>query len=174
MFGALPSPPDREDIFKRSDSADQIELDDLGVRERFQQRLEDGHDFYIYSRNGDLAAYFWLSENRAAPFAFGFNVIVPENVRYIWGCRVLDKFQGQGLYKKMLQEARSSVQAHTREIFITAESDNTASIRGIESAGFAPRFDYRILKLGKFYVYIRGIDFISLKSANSVQQVFTA
>jgi RimJ/RimL family protein N-acetyltransferase len=55
----------------------------------------------------------------------------------IGNCVTSQNYRGQSIYPKMIQRIATHLLSHdTQEVFIIVNSDNTASIRGIEKAGF--------------------------------------
>lgn len=128
---------------------------DRGRSERFLQRAAEGHTAFGYLDPGDaLVAYFWLSiPDRApvtAPWAFpDLRFEVPVGHAYAWDCHTAEAWRGQGLYRAGLRRLRGLAAGRgAAGVSIVSERGNEASARGIAAAGFAPAFDYAVLRLG--------------------------
>lgn len=96
--------------------------------------IYDGvRDFFVYRENGRLGHISWLyyrgDPNRILRLEDG-----ECEVKF---CLTFPEFRGKGLYPAALRVIQQYLKEHgSQRCFICVKADNTASIRGIEKAGF--------------------------------------
>ena len=138
-------------------------------KDRYIERLQDGHRCYAYIQKGKIIAYFWVSDSNAnlTQFAFKIKLSIPKNTAYIWDCRTAPDFKRQGLYSMGLSEI-SRIYSD-KYLSINCIKHNIASKRGIEKANFIKhthimavillqKYSFCWLSKYPFKIYINSID----------------
>lgn len=130
------------------------ELCQLNKRyEKFLNRIKDGHACYGFLDQDKVIAYFWVTHSEGyAPLTFGVNFKLPSDFVYIWDCRTHTAYQRQGLYRNGLLHLLAM--NNTQSAIINCETNNTISIKGIESAGFSYDFGLNVSLFLKRFVLI--------------------
>jgi GNAT superfamily N-acetyltransferase len=154
IFIAEPNKLENKRIFIKSELIDSELISGRNLKERYDQRLSEGHMFYAYFKNYKLIAYYWLSEIRA-PLAFGEYFLFDKKFIYIWGCYVSEKFRGQGLYKLMLKEAKDiAYEKGKSKVLIYSDIKNSISIQAILNCNFKLFIDFKLIKIFKIKVLL--------------------
>ena len=111
---------------------------------RFRDRLGSSHSCYGYSLpSGEVVSYIWLSvapsHNTTVPIRFGIALTLAKRQAYVWDCATSSAHQNRGLYQAGLAHARRiAAKSGVANVFICADIDNDASVRGIRGANFHP------------------------------------
>jgi len=103
----------------------------------FHTRLERGEQFWTAQHNAKIVAYCWATRE---PVEIGevHRIISPRSDEtYLYDAFTFAAYRGQNLYPALLQRMlEHSRQEGFRRALIFVLSDNTASIRGVQKAGF--------------------------------------
>lgn len=103
----------------------------------FPARLARGEQFWTVQVDGKIVAYCWATH---APVEIGEirRVISPRGDEvYLYDAFTFAEYRGQNLYPALLQRIlEHSWHVGLRRALIFVMSDNTASIRGVQKAGF--------------------------------------
>ena len=125
-------------------------------RYQFQARLERGEQFWTAQLEAKIVSYCWATHN---PVEIGevHCVVNPRgDETYLYDAFTCAEYRGHNLYPALLQGIlQHSRQAGIRRALIFVLSNNVASIRGVQKAGFREfqRMTYcNILGLSR-YVY---------------------
>jgi ribosomal protein S18 acetylase RimI-like enzyme len=106
-------------------------------RHLFHARLERGESFWTAQHDERIVAYCWATSN---PVEIGevHRVISPRGDEiYLYDAFTFPEYRGQNLYPALLQRIlEHSRQQGLRRALIFVLSDNLASIRGVQKAGF--------------------------------------
>jgi ribosomal protein S18 acetylase RimI-like enzyme len=125
-------------------------------RHVFQARLERGEQFWTAQRQGKILAYCWVTRG---PVEIGEvnRIISPRGDEvYLYDALTFPEYRGHNLYPALLQRIlEHSRQQGLRRALIFVLSDNVASIRGVQKAGFREfqRVSYYNLLGFRRYVY---------------------
>lgn len=117
---------------------------DRGRAERFAARANAGFECVGFrDRSDEICSYIWIGRGWSGPPDLpvwrGIRVAPGPVEAYLWDCRTSDAHAGRGLYRAGLSLAAGFVATEgARTVWIECPSDNVASRRGIEAAGFAP------------------------------------
>lgn len=116
---------------------------DRGRSERFAARSAAGFECVGFrDPAGEICSYIWIGRGWTDPDTLpvwrAIHVAPSPADAYFWDCRTSDAHAGRGLYRAglSLAAARAASQG-ARTAWIECPSDNVASRRGIEAAGFA-------------------------------------
>jgi hypothetical protein len=99
-------------------------------------RLKEGHRVYLATIDDTIVAYGWSAIGKAA---FGSPTVlfqVPTGNRYLYHFVTLPPWRGQGIYPRLLQNIIEHESNKSERFWIIHQQRNTASRRGIASAGF--------------------------------------
>lgn len=132
------------------------ELCDRYPEKRFHLRMIFGdQQCYVVIREGQLCAWAWVTVSPCFVSEIEFLLPVGKASVYIYDCFVQPECRGKGLYQALLRQIiidyrRPRWSRRFRTACICAEPGNTASIRGICSAGFHAFARARFLQVGRF------------------------
>jgi ribosomal protein S18 acetylase RimI-like enzyme len=104
--------------------------------------LFQGATLLVLSQDGKLCGYLWQRE--CDPFLRRYRWLTPRGLLlgYAW---VAPTFRGRGLYGRLLSTGIAlSHDRRNMPIVVYADAPNTASIRGLETAGFARLGTYEV------------------------------
>lgn len=131
-------------IFTAGEIAAGALVRDRGRAERFAARANAGFECVGFrDRTDEICSYIWIGRGWSGPS----DLPVWRSIRvapgpidaYLWDCRTSDAHAGRGLYRAGLSRATGLVATQgARSVWIECPSDNVASRRGIEAAGFTP------------------------------------
>ena len=109
----------------------------LTDRHLFQMRLERGEKFWTAQQNGHIVSYCWATQE-AVEIGEIHSLIRPRRDEiYLYDAFTFTEYRGRNLYPTLLQRILvHSREATLRRALIFVMSDNIASIRGVEKAGF--------------------------------------
>ncbi len=146
VAAAVPVVPDgyRFDTFAAAELAACALVRDRGRAERFAARAEAGFECVGFrDRSDEICSYIWIGRGWTGPSELPvwrtIRVAPGSADAYFWDCRTGDAHAGRGLYRAGLSSAaRRAASQGARSVWIECPSDNVASRRGIEAAGFAP------------------------------------
>jgi len=119
-----------------------------GRARRFVARLDDGHRCFGFVDGSNAVAYFWLTREGVAPLSFDLGLTLPPDGAYVWDCRTDQGHARRGLYREGLLRMRALHRFGS--VWISCERDNVASVKGIEGAGFAGRFEVELAKVWRW------------------------
>jgi len=106
-------------------------------RHLFPARFARGEEFWTAQREGKILSYLWATQE---PVEIGEIrcVMSPRGDEvYLYDAFTFAEYRGQNLYPALLQRVLdSSHRQGLRRALIFVLSDNTASIRGVQKAGF--------------------------------------
>lgn len=119
-----------------------------GRARRFEARLDDGHRCFGFVAGRHAVAYFWLTREGVAPLSFDLGMTLPPDSAYVWDCRTHEGHARRGLYREGLLRMRAL--PGFGSVWISSEHDNVASLKGIEGAGFAKRFEVELAKIWRW------------------------
>jgi ribosomal protein S18 acetylase RimI-like enzyme len=127
-------------IYRRLDLAawgTQLYSSHIPDRYLFPARLERGEHFWTAQSQDKIVAYCWATRE---PVEIGevHRVISPRDDEvYLYDAFTFAEYRGQNLYPALLRRIlEHSRQAGFRRALIFVMSDNAASIRGVQKAGF--------------------------------------
>lgn len=141
LHGSRPSPRPVIPVTYRKvgpDSADLI-AQTMGAPSppEILSRFEAGSHCYTAWVGGQLASYGWVSFRAEYVGEFNLRLRLIPGEAYIWDCFTLPAYRRQGLYSALLAHILSDLETSpVCRVWIGADSDNLASQRGIERAGF--------------------------------------
>lgn len=136
---------------------------DKGRRERFAERLSEGHLFFgLVDQAGQVVNYLWLClPGSGTPndlvWALGSRLRIRDDSGFIFDCRTHRDWRGRGLYTFGLGKALQVCSGTGANLaFIDCGADNVASRRGIEKAGFTRIGQLSIVRLGSMFAVLAG------------------
>ncbi|WP_165921149.1 GNAT family N-acetyltransferase [Paenibacillus albiflavus] len=111
---------------------------DSARRRVFLSFLRKGFIGLLLYSDKEWIGYGWMStlEHNHPPHFPKY--IVPERGFWIFYCHTLEKYRGQGLYKRVLTELKqiASLTSQNPELYIDTDEDNRISQKGILATGF--------------------------------------
>jgi len=111
---------------------------DSARRRVFLSFLRKGFIGLLLYSDKEWIGYGWMStlENNHPPHFPKY--IVPDRGYWIFYCHTLEKYRGQGLYKRIIAEFKqiASLKSPNPEVYIDTEEDNTISQKGILASDF--------------------------------------
>jgi ribosomal protein S18 acetylase RimI-like enzyme len=127
-------------VYRRLDAAAwavQPQTGHIPDRALFPARLRRGEHFWTAQQQDKIVAYCWVTRE---PVEIGeiHRVISPRSDEvYLYDAFTFAEYRGQNLYPALLQSIlEHSRHAGFRRALIFVMSDNEASIRGVQKAGF--------------------------------------
>ena len=119
------------DAMKRVQFYDPVEL---------ARRKKLGDVCYTATVANRVVGFCWMTNNQRYISEIAYTVRLEAGTAWVYACAVDPDFRGKGVYPAMLGQIGESLFGHgILRIRIDVESDNTASISGIEKAGFRRR-----------------------------------
>lgn len=131
--------------------------------EEATRRLGNDHKAYVAYIHNVPAAFGWVAAGKAKIGELNHEFILPENNRYLWNFRTLEKFRGLGIYPRLLQFIIKAELAKSECFWILHAPENHASQRGILKAGFKFIGEVSVLKERNVQFTLRNTD-ISLEA----------
>lgn len=124
----------------------------------FINRLNKGLNIcYMSVRNNEPAGYAWAANNHLHIENLDYTFPLKNDEFFIYSCYVEKNARGKGIYSFMLHKI---LEDHSnngyRYAYIGVSISNSASIKGIEKAGFKRYKKLSYIKIGK-YVWYNGI-----------------
>ncbi len=106
-------------------------------RHLFQARLDRSEEFWTAQHDTRIVSYCWAT-NAAVEIGEIRSIIQPRaDEIYLYDAFTFTEYRGRNLYPALLQRIlQHSREAGLRRALIFVLSDNIASIRGVEKAGF--------------------------------------
>lgn len=125
----------------------------------FINRLNNGRNTcYMAVWKNEPAGYAWAARRHLYMETLDYTFPLKPDELFIYSCYVEKYARGKGIYPLMLHKA---LQDHSESMYrcayIGVSSSNSASIRGIEKAGFKRYKKLSYIKIGK-QVWYNGID----------------
>jgi GNAT superfamily N-acetyltransferase len=108
-------------------------LNRLDVKE-IEARWQAGHRSYVGYLEGIPVTYGWIATRSASIGELDLDFALPANERYLWDFATLPRWQGRGLYPRLLQAIIEAERAERYWIIYAPE--NLPSGAGIQKAGF--------------------------------------
>jgi ribosomal protein S18 acetylase RimI-like enzyme len=109
----------------------------LTDRYLFQARLERGEQFWTAQLNNRIVSYCWATRDPVEIGEIRCRIHPRADEIYFYDAFTYAEYRGRNLYPALLQRMlEHSHHAGLRRALIFVLSDNTASIRGVEKAGF--------------------------------------
>ncbi|MGQ4807899.1 hypothetical protein NKDENANG_01265 [Candidatus Entotheonellaceae bacterium PAL068K] len=106
-------------------------------RHLFQMRLERGELFWTAQHSDRIIAYCWVTQESVAIGEVRRIISPRRDEVYLYNAFTFPEYRGQNLYPALLHRIlEHSRQQGLRRALIFVLSDNTASIRGVQKAGF--------------------------------------
>ncbi len=112
-------------------------------------RLSGGKFCYIFYAEDKYAHESWLMYDVLLPAQFGLNTGFP----VIGDCLTADQFKGKSIYPYVIGKIAEEIKVKNGGAYISVDSDNIASIRGIEKAGFRKTGRVKGLKILGVFLY---------------------
>jgi ribosomal protein S18 acetylase RimI-like enzyme len=123
-------------------------------RHLFQTRLAHGEQFWTAQKDARIVSYCWATQNPVEIGEIYCTMHPRADEVYLYDAFTFPEHRGQNLYPALLHGILvHSRQQGLRRALIFVMSDNIASIRGVQKAGFAEfqRVTYRnILGFGRY------------------------
>jgi RimJ/RimL family protein N-acetyltransferase len=104
--------------------------------EEVTKRLANDNMAFVAYMNNQPAAFGWMARDKAKIGELNHEFILPTGNRYLWNFRTLEAFRGQGIYPALLQYIIQNGGIGTNRFWIIHAPENTASLKGIQKAGF--------------------------------------
>jgi ribosomal protein S18 acetylase RimI-like enzyme len=106
-------------------------------RHLFQARLQRGEQFWTAQHQEKIISYCWATQEPVEIGEVRCLVSPRSDETYLYDAFTFPEYRGQSLYPALLQRIfAQSRQQGLRRALIFVLSDNTASIRGVQKAGF--------------------------------------
>jgi ribosomal protein S18 acetylase RimI-like enzyme len=104
--------------------------------EEVNKRLSNEHVAFVAFMNNVPAAFGWMARSKAFIGELNHEVMLPTGNRYLWNFRTMEAFRGKGIYPALLRHIIQSEEKRANTFWIIHAPENTASLRGIQKAGF--------------------------------------
>lgn len=123
------------------------QLRDVGEAEA-RARLLEGHRLYVARIETTPVGYGWSATATASIGELSLSLTLPPRTRYLWSFVTEPAWRGKGIYPRLLQAILTTEATEADRFWIGHEPGNTASARGILTAGFQRVGDLYILPDG--------------------------
>ena len=110
------------------------QLDSNEVR----QRLHTGHQPYLASIEQVPVGYGWMATQEASIGELDIRFALPATERYLWDFATLPKWQGYGIYPRLLQHILMQQSPTVERVWIIHAPENSPSGAGMTKAGLLP------------------------------------
>jgi GNAT superfamily N-acetyltransferase len=114
-------------------------------------RFEAGDLCYLACFENQPAHMAWIGTRTqiSAPVEVGaaLKIELPVPAAYVYDCWTAPELRGRGIYPAVLRKLIGRGLEKHPEVWIGSRRDNAASLRGIEKAGFRPRFRMTRIRL---------------------------
>lgn len=115
----------------------QPQTNHIADRYLFQARLERGEQFWTAQHHTKIVSYCWATHTAVEIGEIGRLIRPREGEIYLYDAFTFTAYRGRNLYPALLQcILDQSRQQGLRRALIFVMSDNVASIRGVQKAGF--------------------------------------
>ncbi|MFA5173820.1 MAG: peptidoglycan bridge formation glycyltransferase FemA/FemB family protein [Candidatus Pacearchaeota archaeon] len=132
--------PKIKGVFKPADIKEMMKFVDKDSnisQETIEERFDEGHQCFIYLFNNKLAHYSWVSFEEMNILEVNAKIPLQSGEAVIYDCYTNKEFRNKGIYSAMLTKIKDYLmQKNFVKSYIYVESNNKASINGIEKAGF--------------------------------------
>jgi len=106
-------------------------------REHVLNRFDRGERCFAILENGQIVTYLWAAFKERNLKEVRLNVRLKYNQSWFYNALTIKNARGKGHFPHLIScIARSLINNGVSELFIDVEAENTASIRGVEKAGF--------------------------------------
>lgn len=123
------------------------DTDESVVSKRVKYLLDNGGEMFLAFSKGQLAHIAWLLYSPGICEA-SHSVKIKQDEAYISSCYTHHRLRGRNIYPAVLQHILEYATARNVDTyFISTDSSNIASIKGIEKAGFSFVGKLRIFRL---------------------------
>jgi hypothetical protein len=137
---------------------------------KFRDFLNKGSQLYLAFVADNLAGYYLVTDlTRHKPYLFNYHSIFGVGSNYfIFYCRTFERYRNNAIYSYALTYICKNLAPHDGSVFISADSDNVFSQKGIEKAGFKKIGSLRYIQLFKFVMHSKflGADFTDISQNN--------
>ncbi len=124
-----------------------IEIDEVAVRYRVKHLLDNGGQMFLGLSKGEPVHIAWLFYYPGISET-PLHVELEPDEAYISSCHTHPEFRGNNIYPVVLQHIlRHAAKENRKRCFISSNAANSASIRGIEKAGFSFVGRIRVFRL---------------------------
>ena len=106
--------------------------------EEVRQRLDTGHQPYLASIEQAPVGYGWMATQKASIGELGLHFALPATERYLWDFATLPKWQGYGIYPRLLQHILMQQSPTVERVWIIHAPENSPSGAGMTKAGLLP------------------------------------
>jgi hypothetical protein len=103
-----------------------------------RQRLHTGHRPYLAYVQQAPIGYGWIATQDASIGELGLHFALPEADRYLWDFATLPKWQGYGIYPRLLQHILMQQSSTIECVWIIHAPENSPSGVGMTKAGLLP------------------------------------
>ncbi len=128
------------DVIYRIHDADDFPWDTHPYKEfsrQYRARFADGARALIGTQSGCIVFSAWIASVRLRIDELRFDWRLPEGDSVIYDCVTMPDARGRGIYPDALRRLSGMLaEEGGRRLWIYAEEDNPASLRGIEKADF--------------------------------------
>jgi GNAT superfamily N-acetyltransferase len=135
----------------RNSAADHVELFTPAMLDLFEDTLRRGERGFMVTRNGKLIHYSWLAARNevvaASEVGEACRLSLDRTAAVIYHCWTAPAERGQGIYARVLRRLCQIAADDGLDAWIYCVPENTASIAGIRTAGFALSHRFRRRRL---------------------------
>jgi ribosomal protein S18 acetylase RimI-like enzyme len=115
------------------------------------RRLAAGRRAYVVEGPTGVVSYGWVTLGDEQIAEIEGTIRIPRGDAYIWDCATLPAYRGRGLYPALLAAiARDLAEERLAWAWIAARTENVASLRGFQKAGFRRVADVRYRRLWRW------------------------
>ena len=112
-----------------------------------KKRVADGQKCYVAKYGDDLCGYLWASKGCFYPGDSKYYFDLRANEGYIYDVRTLEEFKGLKIGPGILECAAQDFSSCCEKLYAVVISDNTASLKMMERAGFVIESQMKIITL---------------------------
>lgn len=106
-------------------------------REHVLNRFDRGERCFAILEKGNIVTYLWAAFKERNMTETRLNIQLKPNQSWFYNALTMKEARGKGYYPNLIRCMAKTLQNDgISEIFIDVEGENTASIRGVEKAGF--------------------------------------
>jgi RimJ/RimL family protein N-acetyltransferase len=107
---------------------------------QYRARLADGARALIGTQSGGIVFSAWIASARLHIDELRFTWTIPDGDAVVYDCVTMPDARGRGIYPEALRRLSGMLaEEGVRHLWIYADADNAASLRGIKKADFEYR-----------------------------------
>ncbi|MBR9978424.1 MAG: GNAT family N-acetyltransferase [Bacteroidetes bacterium] len=107
-------------------------------RATYRRRFAEGGTAFIGYKDTEIVIHAWLVAGMLRIDELAMDWRIPEQVVAVYDVVTIPAWRGQGIYTEALRRLPGLLEGDVRYLWIYADKENTASLRGIRKAQYSP------------------------------------